>query len=287
MRYTSFIMFMCLFLASCQKVAIEEGKEPAAEGQAVVTFNIDKLESFEAARSADIASFCNRINVVAYKNGLRVKQINQSAGDDDFGNITMALDTGSYSMVILAHSFHSNPALTNPQKITFGHDLGDTFLWTGECRFTSDKVVPVSMQRVVGLFRLVTTDSIPSNVASVRFYYTGGSSSLDATTRLGCVASRQTSTFTVTEDMKSRTATFDAYSFPKSEDGSLLNISVTAHDKNNDVIVTKQFTNIPVRRNQISLYRGKLFSGGDVVGEGNANIHLTADDEWKTVEYDF
>ena len=200
---------------------------------------------------------------------------------------SMALDSGSYNIVILAHSYSSNPALTKPKKITFGHDLTDTFLWTEECNLDENQTKTVNMHRVVGMFRLTTTDTIPSNVASVRFYYTGGSSSLDASTGLGCVESRQTSSFTITDDMKRQTATFDAYTFPKAEEGSSLTINVTALDKNDNVVAEKQFVDIPVMRNQITSYRGKLFSGGDVSGGGNVTIHLTTDDEWTVVEHDF
>lgn len=287
MKYTPFIFVMCLLLMSCQKALIEEEGEHAGNGQVMATFKIGQLESYTMGRSTDIATLCNRINAVAYKNGSRVKQINQTSNDDDFGNISMALDSGSYNIVILAHSYSSNPTLTKPKKITFGHDLTDTFLWTEECNLDENQTKTVNMHRVVGMFRLTTTDTIPSNVASVRFYYTGGSSSLDASTGLGCVDSRQTSSFTITEDMKRQTATFDAYTFPKAEEGSSLTINVTALDKNDNVVAEKQFVDIPVMRNQITSYHGKLFSGGDVSGGGNVTIHLATDDEWTVVEHDF
>lgn len=42
------------------------------------------------------------------------------------------------------------------------------------------------------MFRLVIKDEIPEQAKKIKFYYTGGSSTLNAKTGYGCVNSKQT-----------------------------------------------------------------------------------------------
>lgn len=292
-----------LFFTSCQKVSLDED-EIKDNRQFTVSFKIKPSETDDSnfpslnapskpsssllTRATDIAELCKRINLAVYKDGSRVNQINQTKSDDkNFGNISLKLDSGKYTIVALAHNYTSNPTLTNPEKITFGHDLTDTFIWTEECNLNKDIEISVSMRRAVGMFRLITTDTIPSNVGAIQFYYTGGSSTINALTGLGCVNSKQTSTFLINNDMKGKTATFDIFTFPKEETNSKLNIKITVYDKSDNTMMEKEFIDVPLKRNQITQYTGKLFPGGTVQEEGNFSLHLSTEDEWTISEQTF
>ena len=291
-----------LFLTACQKVAINDGEEEGTEDKVTLNFHINQLDnaflSFYgmsadtqqqrlSTRSTDITSLCSRINLAVYQSGTRVSQVNQEAGDKNFGAPSVSLKPGQYDIVILAHNYASNPTLTDPEKITFGKDLTDIFLWTGNLDVEKDENRNVSMHRVVAMFRLTTTDTIPSDVAMIRFYYTGGSSSLNAHSGLGCVNSKQTASFAIDKSKKGQTASFDVFTIPKAEGDNLLKITVTAYDASNNIIVEKNFTDVPVKCNQITHYTGKLFDGGEVGSSDNVGFHLTTDDEWSIVERSF
>lgn len=296
------ILFMLLtfvvFLCSCQKVSIEE--TDGQEGLATLTFNISQIEQLDfdtprnsPTRSTPISSICSRINLVFFQDGKRVKQINQTSADKDFGTLTASIKEGDYQVVILAHSKNENPTLTTADKIVFGngnskdfsHGVTDVFLWTKDISVKDDLTEEVKMNRAVGMVRFVSTDSVPNNVGSVRFYYTGGSSTLNALTGLGSVNSNQSEHFKLTSDMRGKPATFDVYTFPKSTE-SKLRITVSSYDLSSSGTVSeKVFEDIPVVKNQITRYTGPLFKGGTVSGSGSTKFIPSTDDEWKVVDW--
>ena len=52
-----------------------------------------------------------------------------------------------------------------------------------------DATYDVTLKRAVGKFRLVVKDETPKTIKQMKIYYTGGSSTFDATTGYGCVNS--------------------------------------------------------------------------------------------------
>lgn len=280
-------LLCALMLCACQKVDIDDGETPAA-GKQAVTFRVATFEQQPfSMRSQDIAGLCSHINLAVYSGSERVESKSQTAADKDFGTMSLQLAAGTYRAVILAHSQERSPTTTNAEKIAFNGDMDDTFLWTAQLDVEEGKgqSIDVGMKRAVAMVRITTTDNIPDNVAGVQFYYTGGSSTINALTGKGCVNSKQKFTRTITDDMKGRPASFDLYTFPK-DDENQLKIEVTALDGAGQTVAKRTFEAVPIERNQITLYRGALFTeGGD--GDPQTYFKMTTDDEWTTVEKTF
>ncbi|MGI6242980.1 MAG: FimB/Mfa2 family fimbrial subunit [Prevotella sp.] len=282
---------LCFSFASCQKVVTEEIDEieEATDGQ-TVRFNVVQLEQIPfadifASRGTDVKSVCNRISLALYQNGVKVKQINQTSNDADFGQLKLNVAAGTYKVVLIAHSGLKAPTMTDPEKITFNGKVTDTFYYCKDLELTGGSTYDIMMKRAVAMFRLVIADKIPSNVALMHFYYTGGSSTFDAVHGVGNVNSRQTEFRDVTEEMHGKSGTFEVYTFPHS-DGRKLKIQVTAHDAGNNVLVEKVFEDVEVKRNVITQYRGSFF-GGEIEDEdiesGGIQLNLYSEDEWKEV----
>lgn len=292
LRRAAVVLLCAVALFSCQKVVLDDEDPTQPEGTTAVTFRIVQTELLPFAtatgsRSQDIADLCNHICLAVFQDGERVGNKNQAAGDSGFGTLSLQLAAGQYRAVVLAHNQAKNPTTTNAEKITFGGDMSDTFLWTEDIDVEegAGQSVDVSMRRAVAMVRLVATDSLPQEAATVQFYYTGGSSTINALTGKGCVNSKQKVTRAVTDSMRATTPVFDLYTFPRDDD-NLLKIVVTTFDADGQTISERTIDNVPVARNQISRLTGQLFSA-DAAADTETTLRLTTDDEWTTVEATF
>ena len=166
--------------------------------------------------------------------------------------------------------------------------MSDTFLWSEDITVSEDKDLEreVVMHRAVAMVRIVTTDNVPENVSAVQFYYTGGSSTLDALSGEGCVNSRQTVKRTITDDMRGKTATFEIYTFPKS-DSKGLKLVVTAISPTGQTVYTRTFEVVPVARNQITQYKGALFTNGTTESDASSKFCVITNDAWTTLDKTF
>ena len=289
------LVFACLLLASCQKVAFIEDDPDVPQGKVLAKFQVgiydmipfDRVNAAKT-RSEDIASLCRHLDLAVYQGGERVAKASKDAGDKDFNTLSVALAPGAYHAVILAHNQDKSPTTTDAKKITFSGDMSDTFLWSEDITVSEDKDLEreVVMHRAVAMVRIVTTDNVPENVSAVQFYYTGGSSTLDALSGEGCVNSRQTVKRTITDDMRGKPATFEIYTFPKS-DSKGLKLVVTAISPTGQTVYTRIFEVVPVARNQITQYKGALFTNGTTESDASSKFCVITNDAWTTLDKTF
>ena len=284
---------LCLSLAACQKMITDEiDKDEDTNNPKAVLFNISQFEQIPfdqtiASRGTDVSSVCNHISLALYQNGVKVKQVNQTTSDSDFGHLKVVVPEGVYKIVVIAHSCPKNPTMTNPEKIYFDGKVTDTFYYSDDLKLTDGASHNLTLKRAVAMFRLVISDPIPSNVALMHFYYTGGSSTFDALNGVGCVNSRQTETREVTEDMRGKSGVFEVYTFPRS-DSNTLKMQVTAHDGSNNMVARKSFEDVKVVRNMITQYKGSFFGGEPEeggIGNGSVQLNFYSEEEWTKNEF--
>lgn len=201
----------------------------------------------------------SHLNFAVYQqDGTRVKQVNQKSDDAGFGTASFQLDKGDYFLVVVAHSSDGNPTMANPKKIQFTNTQGftDTFLFSGNVTIGEEREEKyVTLKRIVALCRFVFQDDYPADVAKMRFYYTGGSGTFDATTGLGCVNSRQSLTFDVSNGQKQ----FDLYTFLHDTEGTI-HLTVTAYSANDNVLYEQEY-DVSLVQNKITWLTGSFFSG--------------------------
>ena len=178
--------------------------------------------------------------------------------------------------MIVAHSGESSATTTNLRKITFNGKVTDTFHYADSLFevHETNSPVEVTLERVVGMFRLDITDSIPTEVSRLKFYYTGGSSTLDGLTGIGCVNSRQTEYRNVTSDM----SFYEVYTFPHNPEKPIT-MTITAQDANESTVSERKFENIGISKNKITRYQGDFFNSSTTTSK-DFNISMTADPNW-------
>lgn len=278
------LQFLLLFLmgcvlTSCEKVVVEvDGPQgtnttskPTNKNVVVRVTGIDTGWNGSASRSqVSIAEVCTRLQFAVFQGNTRVKYGNQQVGDGDFGTFALQLDAGTYQLLVLGHSGATNVATTNPAKLQFtnpsasnGTGFTDTFYYYGDMVVSDDGAqVSISMKRATSLFRLKTNDAMPSNAKEIQITYTGGSGALDATTGFGCVNSNQVVFMALDEELVGQPLEFNLYTFLRQETGKLA-FTVKVFDANKTNIITKEFKDVPMKRNCITQYSGNFFTDGD------------------------
>ncbi|MGM9698774.1 MAG: FimB/Mfa2 family fimbrial subunit [Prevotella sp.] len=268
-----------LLLFSCEKVVLEDGG--TAQGNLHISAKIVDQIPFDAksaTRSAvPLYELCSRVSFVLYQDGERVNYVNQKTDDDDFGNAVMNIAEGRYSLVVIGHSCATNATTTNINKITFSGKLTDTFVFCKDIEVNEEaKTIEATLTRAVAMVRFVVTDGIPDDAVQLKFYYTGGSSSLDAVTKLGCVESRQTEYRYVDES----NGVYEIYTFPHATE-DVLQVKISALDSGENVLAEQTIEDIPVTVNMITRISGDLFDGS--ASTKKFDVSIVADNEWDGV----
>lgn len=259
-----------LLMCSCEKFAADKDNGNKNVQNSNVSVNVTQDDV--------VKKVCQKVSFGFFKDEEKIGVVNQTADDKDFGRIHLSLSPGIYSFVAIGHNGTGNCTITSPEKITFtSNKVTDTFSYYGilEAKADESTTESITLKRAVAKFRLVIKDEIPDNAKKIKFYYTGGSSTLNAVTGFGCVNSKQTEI----QEMSKGQQVYDVYTFPH-EDGRKLTITVSVLDENDFTITSTTFNDVQVIKNYITKYSGKLF--GDVSGGGNGNIDIDFefDPEW-------
>ena len=278
------ILCTLLSLSSCEKAITDDDSvvsgSPADKNAnlQVTVFSIEKTPFETFTRAVTPASeVCTRLNFAIYdEGGSRVKQVNQTSAEADFGKASFQLAEGTYLLVVVGHSATGNPTMTDPTKVQFTNATGytDTYLCCANVTIGEEKVdYQVSLDRITALCRFVLTDTeIPSEVKKMRFYYTGGSGAFNATTGLGCVNSKQDVKFDITSAQKQ----FDLYTFLHDTEGTI-HLTVSALDASGGIYAERDF-DVPMQQNYITWLSGPFFGGSS---SGSTTITgVTINTDW-------
>lgn len=288
---------LALLAAACEKPILnEEDAVTKNEANVILHFTQFEQEPFSVGggspaavttrAATDITELCSRLNIAIFDaDGTKVKTVAQKEGDSSYGTVALTLTAGTYRLVVIAHNCDGSATITSTEKVTFPNNkVTDTFYYYGDLVVTDAKQsYDLTLTRAVAMFRLVLTDeSVPSNVAKLKFYYLGGSSTFSPKDGYGCVNSKQTEIRPVPADFISGTA-FEIFTLPHTEDDVLTKLTVTALDANDNVIKERTFENVPITRNQVTRYTGSFFGSGGGGSTSDGTLRLTADPDWDSV----
>ena len=299
----SFLMMLVATLTSCEKFALDETSTDPHDANANVTIHVSMGKNQSTEFNTKAAGFntkatdsnaiplekvCSRLSLGIFDEIGKVKTLNTLSTDKEYGKLSVALDEGEYRVVIIGHNGAGNCTISSPEKIKFSNNkLTDTFYYYGRLNITSEETEEtIELKRAVAQFKVHITDSvIPANARSIKFYYTGGSSTLDATSGYGCVNSRQTEVFKLAKDQRD----YSVYTFPH-EDSQGLNMKISILDADGKTIRELVKDNIEVKCNYITKANisiaessGDNPGGGDGEDEddkGNGGFNILFNPEW-------
>ena len=192
----------------------------------------------------------------------------QTKDDSDFGQITLSLAVGTYTVVAVGHSSIKSATIKSPQMVQFtasdGEKLTDTFCHCGTVTIGEDGGrFSLVMNRVGAMLQLVFTDAaenIPDVFSTLKIDYTGGSANFNPTTFEGTTKSTQSES-----RPRSASGIYQAFTFPYLSDMGVLKMTITALTADGTQIRQRVLNNVPVTRNRITRYTGPFFEPGDGV----------------------
>lgn len=200
----------------------------------------------------------------------------------------MNLTKGKYAVLVVAHNGDGNATLSNPEKVTFkDNKITDTFYYYKVIDVEEDSNFDMTMKRVVAKFRLVVKDPTPEDVKTMKFYYTGGSSTFNALTGYGCVNSKQTELRSVKESAYTEESYYDIYTFPHDPEESKklkVDISALSSASSSSALFSKTISNVAISPNKFICYKGYFFSADP---DNSHEFTLSTTDEWQYEENEY
>ncbi len=308
----SLLLMLVATLTSCEKFALDDSGTNSHDANANVIIHVsvaknnstgtrsgeedfgdeetgdeDGLdEGDEEVEGKPLEDYCSRLSIAIFDGEEKVKTLNLKA-EDGYKDIGINLEAGKYRMVAIGHNGSGNCTISSPEKVKFyKNKMTDTFFYYGtfNVRDGEDTDDYILLKRAVAQFKVHISDAtIPAEAHSIKFYYTGGSSTLDAVTGYGCVQSRQTETFKLQEGERD----YSVYTFPREENKGLkmtINIldadaqSIKEYSKEGVPVKCNNITqsNISIKDHTISDPNQK--EDGD---SGKGNLGFTVNPDWE------
>ena len=182
---------------------------------------------------------------------------------ETFGEFTCNLPAGSYTMVVVGRGVFSGDAfsLTSPTLAAYTSDyVSETFCATQSVTVTTTQALDLSvtLNRIVTLLAILSTDTRPADAAKIRITSSAGNYSFNPTTGLGTGDPGFTADLTLKSDV-GKTIGVGAYAFIASDELTT-DITLDVLDTNNQVLFRKSIPNVPLKRNRQTTLSGALFS---------------------------
>lgn len=308
----SLLLMLVATLTSCEKFALDDSGTNSHDANANVIIHASVAknnstgtrsgeEDFEDEEDGDedgseegdeeiegkpLEDYCSRLSIAIFDGEEKVKTLNLKA-EDGYEDIGFNLDAGKYRMVAIGHNGSGNCTISSPEKVKFyKNKMTDTFFYYGtfNVRDGEDTDDYILLKRAVAQFKVHITDAtIPAEAHSIKFYYTGGSSTLDAVTGYGCVQSRQTESFKLQEGKRD----YSVYTFPREENKGLkMTINILDADAQSIKEYSKEV--VPVKRNNITQtnisIKDHTISDPDQKEDddtGKGNLGFTVNPDWE------
>lgn len=305
----SLLLMLVATLTSCEKFALDDSGTNSHDANANVIIHASVAknnstgtrsgeedeegldeegldEEDEEIEGKPLEDYCSRLSIAIFDGEEKVKTLNLKA-EDGYEDIGINLDAGKYRMVAIGHNGSGNCTISSPEKVKFyKNKMTDTFFYYGTFNVidgedTDDYIL---LNRAVAQFKVHISDAtIPAEAHSIKFYYTGGSSTLDAVTGYGCVQSRQTESFKLQEGKRD----YSVYTFPREENKGL-KMTINIQDANAQSIKEYSKEGVPVKRNNITLtnisIKDHTISDPDQKEDGDSgkgNLGFTVNPDWE------
>ena len=276
------LMMMTAAVSSCEKMTLSESAQSENGEKGNVVLRVTQFEQtpFDAQTRAEVGSVCTRLCFHIYgEDGIRVKYVNQKLDESNFGTASFSLEKGKYILVVVGHSASSNPSFSANEKVSIsGSNLGDTFWCCKEFEVGSDDVeLSLALKRIVSLLRFIPTDEKPKDMSQVIFSYKGSKGSFNGLTGYGSTNTSQTVTLDVEPDAEQ----YEFYMIPSSDEDQLdikMNTYYIESDGRIHNLTEKEISQVPVKRNCVTICRGSLFDGTS--SSQSVFITISVDADW-------
>ena len=249
-------------MAGCEKPIL-----PDVETSGTGAVTLEFMAGGVTRSASGIAAYASKLNVQLFdEDGQKVFSTvrTQTKDDDDFGRLAVELADGVYTVVAVAHSSARSATIKSPEVVQFtaqdGEKLTDTFCHVSTVEVSGEShSFTLPMYRAVAMVQLHLTDeTLPSDVWYIKADYSGGSANVNPTTLEGITKSKQSE-----RRIKNDLRLHQFFTFPYMSETGTLKMTISATTSDGTVLRQRTFDAVPVVRNRITTYEGKLFGDGD------------------------
>ena len=259
MRKTILFAAVALLCACSQN---DEQKETVNETETVtIEFPQFKTTIEPMTRTnTDVSTLVTHIDVW-FTDGTTTTAVHQVSTDTGFGTVSVELTRNkTYTMYAIAHKANGAATLTN-NIIAFPEEkVTHSMFYTTQFNPSTTNQMSCEMNRIVGMFRLETTDAVPNDVAKIQFIIPQTCTRWNVS-GTGVNKIDRTSEITVSNKNQDGTASFVLYIIGSDTDETY-DITVKALDSNNNVVTNgeRTFSGVTIRNNYKTIYSGAFFS---------------------------
>lgn len=270
-----FLAMIAILVAACSN---EPGIETPVDNNALVPvrvhvdgFNVSQ-EDFSPTRAAQNLSEYSGVNAVTlafYRGTTEVYKSTQASTDTGFGNFTLSLPMGSYTMVAVAYTTKEGSPFvyTSATEAAYtGAHVYETFTYTQAVNITNTNAVDVSatLDRVVSMLTVVSTDGKTADVSNVRMTFSAGGKSFNPTTGLATVNTGFSNTVGNSAAVGSHSTSSTMLFLATDEQD--IDVTIETLDADGNTLFSKTVTNVPFKRNRRTKLTGAMYTNTDLSG---------------------
>ena len=277
---------LSLLLVACSN---ESENQPNGKGMGTVSFFINNYEQVSLnAPTRATATSLNHLDMAVYDAATsELVECKQTTQDDNgYGSFSITLPYGNYTIVFLGYDGSRSANLTTPTSITYADNYVPNFFYkTLSLTISSSESAAqsIALKRAVAAFTVKSNGDIPMNLNKIKVASSGGGHRFNALTGMASTVENREYTYNMASYAGKDALSISYFTF-LTADETTMDFTVTALDESNAVIRSREFTSVPMRINQRSIYTGSFFSA-DASTQG---FSLTLDDdEWTETNYTY
>ena len=273
----SLLAGIILLFAACSN----ESEQNVQDNQALVPvcvhvsgFSMNQ-EEFPATRTAPQSpadyTGIKSLTLAFYDGTTEVYKTTQNKDDTStyttFGEFSLSLPLGSYTMVVLGYALYNDDELTLTSPTLAGFTVGsarETFSATQAVNITNTSAVELSatLNRIVAQLKIISTDNRTANVTNVRMTFSNGGKAFNPTTGLATSNTGFSNTVGISAAVGEKTGSISNIFLATDE--QTMDVTIETLDADGNTLFNKTVTNVPFKRNRITKLSGAIYSNTDV-----------------------
>lgn len=265
MKKCVFFAALACVLAACSSINAEEDEmtsQESGEAKMLLVFSPYEMSEMQAPMRrapVSISGVVSHLDVWV-TDGTTWQTINTTSNDTGFGQVEVILDKSkTYTVYAMGHN-SSDAAVRTGNVISFSDGkVRDCMFFSRQLQVQENTAIGCKMQRIVGRFAIESTDQMPADVDHVKFtiHDTSLTYNLDGT--LGTLVDRDV-LYQSPSAAQNGTVSFAFYIMSTTDAATDFDITFTAYDDQDDVLVTRTFEDVPIKNGYKTHYRGELFT---------------------------
>ena len=282
-NFKFFFAAMALMAASCTNESLDSSVNNFnVQALAPVKVHVDGFsvshEEFSGTRtrSAQDVAVYNDVNAVTLAfygaDGTEVEKVTQLRSDGStyttFGEFSLSLPMGSYTMVALAYYTNENSVLTltSPTEASFNTRARETFAYTQPVTISNTNAVDISatLNRIVSMLTVVSTDGKTADVSNVRMTFSAGGKDFNPTTGLAITTTGLTNTVGNSAAVGA-TSTSSTMLFLNTDEQDI-DVTIETLDADGNTLFSKTIENVPFKRNRVTKLTGAMYTNEALSG---------------------